>query len=261
MDERIGDLWLEHWPPPSAGRGRLLLVHGMWGGSWYWRPWLARFADGGWDTWAVNLRGHHGSGPATRVGQAGLADYVGDLHACARALGDVAVVGHSMGGLLALALAGTAAVRAAVLLTSAPPRGILALRGPVLARLPRYVAALLGSRPFLLRRADADALLFNNLAPELRADAYARLVPESGRAARELALGRVAVAPARVRCPVLVVGAGRDAITPPAIQRAIAARYRAEYQEWPGHAHMLMLEAGGAGVADAIVAWLARAAP
>src|SRR6266511_2387395 len=67
--ERIGSLWLERKQPiraPTAGR--VLLVHGMWGGSWYWGGLLPRFAEAGWDTWAVNLRGHHGSDPGVEVG-------------------------------------------------------------------------------------------------------------------------------------------------------------------------------------------------
>ena len=258
MFERIGELWLERKRPPGAGspRGRLLLVHGMWGGSWYWGYWLRRFADAGYDAWAVNLRGHHGSRPGTRVDGLGVLDYVADVTGCVAELGDVALIGHSLGGLVVQKVAEQRALRAAVLLTSAPPRGILAVRGPVLRRLSRYTGALLSGRAFVPTVADARALLFNELSPELARDAHARLVPESGRAAREVALGRVAVDRTRVRCPVLVVGAVRDAITPVAIGRKLAARYRAEYRELAGHAHMPMLEEGWERVADDLLDWL-----
>jgi pimeloyl-ACP methyl ester carboxylesterase len=257
--ERIGELWLERKLPAGAGspRGRLLLVHGMWGGSWYWAHWLRRFAEAGWDAWAVNLRGHHGSQPGTPVDGLGVLDYVGDVTRCVEALGEAALIGHSLGGLVVQKVAEQRPLRAAVVLTSAPPRGILAVRGPVLRRLWRYAGALLSGAGFVPTAADARALLFNNLAPEVARDAHARLVPESGRAAREVALGSVAVDAARVRCPVLVVGAARDAITPVAIGRRLAARYRAEYRELAGHAHMPMLEEGGEAVADDLSSWLA----
>jgi pimeloyl-ACP methyl ester carboxylesterase len=186
----------------------------------------------------------------------GVLDYVGDVTRCVEALGDAALVGHSLGGLVVQKVAEQRALRALVVLTSAPPRGILAVRGPVLRRLARYTGALLSGRGFVPTVADARALLFNNMAPELARDAHARLVPESGRVAREVALGRVAVDAARVRCPVLVVAAERDAITPVAIGRRLAARYRAEYRELAGHAHMPMLEEGWERVADDLLGWL-----
>jgi pimeloyl-ACP methyl ester carboxylesterase len=256
--ERIGELWLERKRPPGAGppRGRLLLVHGMWGGSWYWGYWLRRFADAGWDAWAVNLRGHHGSRPGTPVDGLGVLDYVADVAGCVAELGDTAAIGHSLGGLVVQKVAEQSSLRAAILLTSAPPRGILVVRGPVLRRLARYAGALLSGRGFLPTAADARALFFNNLAPEVARDAQARLVPESGRVAREVALGRVAVDATRVRCPLLVVSADRDAITPVAIGRRLAVRYRAEHRELAGHAHMPMLEEGWERVADDLLGWL-----
>jgi pimeloyl-ACP methyl ester carboxylesterase len=172
----------------------------------------------------------------------------------------VAVIGHSMGGLLVQQVAAQTRLRAAVLLASAPPRGIAALRGPALARLWRYTGPLLTGRGFLPTPADARAILFNALPPDLARDAGARLVPESGRAAREVALGRIAVDAARVRCPVLVVGAGLDRITPLAAQRRLAARYGGELRVWPGHAHMPMLEDGWEAAADALLGWLGAVA-
>lgn len=259
MNERIGELWLERRAPPAPRfRARLLLVHGMWGGSWYWTNYLRRFAEAGWEAWAVNLRGHHGSHPSVEVGGVGVRDYVADVLACVAHIGDVVVVGHSLGGLVAQQVAAETQLRAAVFLASAAPRGIVVLRWPVLARLVRYAGPIFRGRPFLPSPADADALLFNNLAADLRRAAYARLVPESARAARELALGLVAVDAARVRCPTLVVGGRLDAMIPAAVQRRIAAKYGAEYREWPGHAHMPMLEAGWEAGAGELLGWLAK---
>jgi len=108
-------------------------------------------------------------------------------------------------------------------------------------------------------RADADALVLNRLPADRQAWVYDRLVPESGRAARELALGLIAVDEAKVRCPVLVVGAEHDAITPAGVQRRIARKYGARYLEFPGHAHMLMLEEGWEAPFGQILDWLERA--
>ena len=95
----------------------------MNGGSWYLENYLKAAAADGWDAWAVNLRGHWGSRPVSDLGRISVLDYVEDVRDCLRALGPAAVLGHSMGGLVAQKIAEEGALTAAVFLTSAPPRG------------------------------------------------------------------------------------------------------------------------------------------
>jgi pimeloyl-ACP methyl ester carboxylesterase len=259
--ERIGDLLLDRLTPSGPARQhRLLLVHGMWGGTWYFENYLRLAAAEGWDAWAVNLRGHGGSRPVPDVGRLSVLDYVADVTECLALLGPAVVVGHSMGGLIAQKVAEGGGVRAAVFLTSAAPRGIVVLRWPVLRRLARYLPAMARGRAFLPTAADAAALLAHRLSPAEQAALHARLVPESGRAALELALGRVAVNAGLVTCPTLVMGAGEDRITPAGVQRRIAARYGAPYLEAAGHAHMLMLEPGWERPFGRLLQWLDRVA-
>lgn len=254
--ERIGDLLLERITPSGRVKGSLLFVHGMWGGSWYWANYLRAAAEAGWEAWAINLRGHHGSRPVPDLGCISVLDYVQDVLDCLQALGEVVLVGHSMGGLITQKVAETGGVRAAVALTSAAPRGILVLRWPVLSRMVKYLGPIFRNRAFTTSRADANALVLNQLPPNQQAWAYDRLVPESGRAARELAFGLIAVDEARVRCPLLVVGGERDAITPMAVQRRIARKYNADYREVAGHGHMLMLEEGWERPFKEILEWI-----
>ena len=83
----------------------LLFLHGVGGGAWSWRPQIEEFAaDHACYVWEA--RGH---GDARRVTDAGLADYYTDaIEALAfvrtRSTGGVTIAGHSMGGLLAIAL-------------------------------------------------------------------------------------------------------------------------------------------------------------
>lgn len=260
MTERIGDLLLERVVPPGRSpRPPLLFVHGMHGGSWYWANYMRAAAEAGWEAWALNLRGHHGSRPVPNLGKVSVRDYVQDVRDCLQALGEVVLVGHSMGGLIAQKVAEAGGLRAAVFLTSAPPRGISVLRWPVVSRMVRNLCAILSNSPLIPNRADADALVFNMLPPDRRQWAFDQFVPESGRATRELAFGLVRVDPRRITCPALVVGAERDVITPVAVQRKIAARYHAQYLELAGHAHMLMLEDGWERSIREILAWAERA--
>lgn len=84
----------------------MLFLHGVGGAAWSWRPQVADL-----HTLAAcfvwEARGH---GAAPRVRDAGLADYYTDAGEALEAVrahtsGGITVVGHSMGGLLAIALA------------------------------------------------------------------------------------------------------------------------------------------------------------
>jgi pimeloyl-ACP methyl ester carboxylesterase len=90
----------------GAGHGPpLLFLHGVGGAAWSWKPQVAEFgADFACYVWEA--RGH---GAAPRVKDAGLADYFTDAGEALAAVREattagITVVGHSMGGLLALAL-------------------------------------------------------------------------------------------------------------------------------------------------------------
>ena len=171
-------------PRPAS----LLFVHGMWGGAWVWERWLPFFAARGWDGYALNLRGRAGSRPVADIGRVPLTDYIEDAASVARRLGAVVVVGHSMGGLVAQALAATLTPVAAVAVTPAAPRGIWPLRSAELvAATLRYAPALIRSRPLLPSRRVMTRLALGRLPPEERDSVYARLVPESARQARDIA--------------------------------------------------------------------------
>jgi pimeloyl-ACP methyl ester carboxylesterase len=256
VTERIAGLSLEHAIPSSTAVGSVLFVHGMWGGSWYLRNYLDAAAQAGWEAWAVDLRGHGDSPAEDGLGGVGLLDYVDDVRRCLEHLGEVVLVGHSMGGLIAQKTVEAGGVAAAVFVTSAPPRGILSVSWPVATRLARYVPDMVTGRAFRGRRADADVLFLNGLDPEGRDRFFPLFGEESGRAARELALGGLSVDAAAVRCPTLVVGAEHDRITPVRVQRRIAKRYGAEYREAQGHAHMLMLERGWEEPFREILDWM-----
>lgn len=257
--ERIGDLLLDRFPARGTAKPfPILFVHGMWLGSWCWENYLRAAAEAGWNAWALNLRGHHGSRPVKELGEVGIIDYVQDVLDCLRVMGEVVLVGSSMGGLIAQKVAEIGGARAAVFLTSAAPRGLSVLRWPVLSRMARYAFSMAASRPLFARREHADTLLLNQLTPPQQEEIYARLVLESGRAARELAFSLIAVDAKRVRCPTLVVGAELDRITPTALQRRIAAKYKAQYLEVAGHAHMLMLEEGWERPFKDILGWVER---
>lgn len=234
----------------------LLLLHGLAGGAWYWEPYQRFFAARGWPSYALNLRGHHGSRPVAQLGRVSLADYVEDALELAALLGRPPVIGHSLGGLLAQKLAEADAVAAAVLLCTMPPKGIRIGSAALAVRQLRHLGDMLLQRPLAGRPEDHEVLSLHRIPAAERSALARRFVADSGRVGRELTLGGLAVDPRRVRCPMLAISTREDRFFPPPIARKIAARYGIPLWEYPAHAHFVVMEPGWEVVAADIACWL-----
>ena len=87
----------------------VFMIHGMWGGSWYWQNYKNHLEARGYRCITSTLRYHDVSpkdAPHPQLGTTSLLDYADDLEKEIRALGvKPIIIGHSMGGLLAQMLA------------------------------------------------------------------------------------------------------------------------------------------------------------
>jgi len=126
----------------------ILFYHGVGGAAWSWEPQVRELSARS-RVYVWEARGH---GLARAVADAGLADYFADageaLDAVMAAGDPPVVVGHSMGGLLALAVAAErpAAVRGLVLIDPVyAPDGGSHAAGPFARVARRAVAPLVGS--------------------------------------------------------------------------------------------------------------------
>ena len=256
---RVGDLTVAVERPATATtKPPVLLIHGMFGGAWYWAKYQELLARHGYESHAINLRGHHGSRPVADVGKISIRDYVDDALEVARTLRNPIVIGHSMGGLIAQKLAEAGACRAAVFMAAAPPRWIPPVSWLLLRKQLKYTRALVMHEPLLPKRRDADALMFNRTPLQDRAEFYARLVPESGKAGFELSFGVVAVHASRVTAPVLVIGGHDDHFVVPRVHRALARKYNAPIRQYDTFAHHIMSEPGWEKPAADVVEWMDR---
>jgi pimeloyl-ACP methyl ester carboxylesterase len=150
-----------------------------------------------------------------------LLDYARDLEEEIRRLDSKPIlVGHSMGGLLAQILGSRGLAKALVLLTPAPPSGIIGLTPSVVRS---FWSVLTGygfwKKPNRQTFNEAAYSILQLLPPEERRKIYDRFVYESGRAASEVGFwffdprGASKVAEKKVSCPVLVIAGSRDKIT------------------------------------------------
>jgi pimeloyl-ACP methyl ester carboxylesterase len=261
LPRRLGSLHLDTVDVDSPRGAPVLCLHGLFAGSWVYERVLPLIAERGHPAAALSFRGHPPAPPIPGIGQASIAAYCHDAAEGARALDRPIVIGHSLGGLVALLLASRNLVRAAVLVSSAPPRGITVLSPSLLLRMPRYLPALLFSRAFLPRPRDLDALVLNRVPVAEREQHRVRFVPDSGRAARQAALGTTDADLGTTRTPVLVVSGDEDRFVPLGVARRIAQRFDAPLQVAHGHGHFLFGEPGWESELAKILDWVGQLPP
>jgi hypothetical protein len=128
----------------------------------------------------------------------------------------------------------------------------------LLMRQARHVLPLLLSTPLRSSRGDADALILNRIPSDRREAMYRMLIPDSGRAARDIALGRMRVDETRVRCQMLVASGLDDRFIAPRVVRHVAKKYGAPCWHYPGNAHFLPQEPGWERIIDDVESWIRR---
>ncbi len=229
-------VYIESWLPERRSRRRpLLLVHGELGGSWLWERFLGYFAHRGWEGHAVNLRGHYWS-DTTEVSGIDFNAYVSDVLAAFDHLPpNPVLVGHGMGGLIAMRAAEERHVAGLVLLSAALPAQLWAApRSHVIREIPdAFGRELVGwqSLPEQLRRQNPDLTIEDVLRVQ-------HLMGRESGAARRAMLRGVSVDRERLaNVPILVIGGGLDRWFPESDSERLAAWLGAQYEPFGAHSH------------------------
>jgi pimeloyl-ACP methyl ester carboxylesterase len=227
---------IESWLPERRSRRRpLLFIHGELGGSWVWHRYQEYFASRGWEAHALNLRAHYWSDNAD-FAELDFASYLADAEAAHSRLGGQAVVvGHGLGGLLALKLAARQAMAALVLISPPLPQE---LRVPAKLHQLREVPPVFRrdyigwqGLPEQIRRQNPDLSIGDVLRIQHMMGA------ESGAARRDVLAG-VSVDPMTLLvAPRLVIGGGLDRLYPAADAERLARWLDAEYWPFGAHSH------------------------
>jgi len=264
VDQNLESLIARHPPrTAAAGAGRisfreagagapLILLHGIGSGSASWVHQLeglaTRFRLIAWDAPGYAQSTHL---PAEAPSAA---DYAGALASFLAALGidRIALVGHSLGALIAARHAASAAARVDRLILLNPARGYGNAPAEVRTRrLEERLAAMDRLGPARHAEERSAALLAaqaSAAARDLVVWNSARLDPRGyAQAARMLAGGDIDADAAQYDGPVLVACGTEDRVTPEAGCRDIAGRFpRGRYQSIPGVGHASYIENPGA---------------
>ncbi len=245
----------------------VVILHGLLGSARNWRSIARRLAGGGRRVHALDLRNHGQSPWADDTGYAAMAADV-ERHAAAAGLEAPAVLGHSMGGKVAMVLALTrpASVGALVVADVAPVRYQSAF-GPWIAAMRAIDAGALKRRAEAEARlapAVPDAIVRAFLAQNLETDGDGlRWRPNLDALAAGLETDILGFpdlpASARYEGPALFLRGERSDYVRPAHHDAIRARFpAAEFAVVPDAGHWLHAENPRAFLA-ALDAFLRRA--
>ena len=228
----------------------LVFVHGMCHGSWCWEEqFIPYFEQLGYHCIAFNLPGHEMQGRTKRISYS-LNDYVQALHQVVSNLeAPPIIIGHSMGGMIVQQFLKTGSCKKAVLMSSVPPKGVLAASLRVVCRYPGVI-------PYLVRRNLVGAftkypqLILND--PAL----CAKYAPEMCSESFMAYLGLMLPVSHKTSVPILVVGGSEDGLITVQEFSQTAKHYGAKLAIIQGGSHDLMLDADAEKTAKVIQEWI-----
>jgi pimeloyl-ACP methyl ester carboxylesterase len=264
---KVGNLAVDKYQPKITKHSYpLLFIHGAGGTSRYLKNYLLFFAQAGWRSYAINLRGHHPSDREATLAQTTMEDYIADVGRVMQVLGieNCALIGHSMGGLIAQKTAmQVPSVKALVTISSAPPFGVaLEMKQdlPYSGTIMKSIWGLMNLKPIKPSYFMAEKTVLNNLAEDERKRIFSMFVAESLMIGYQVAQG-VFVNPDKITCPKLVIGCQRDQMAPESMEQKLAEFLKADYISYEQFAHLPMLEEGWVKSAIDISKWLINKVP
>jgi pimeloyl-ACP methyl ester carboxylesterase len=241
------------------------MIHGMQGGGWQWDNFKYFFEAQGYKCITPNLRYHAQGEPHPLLGSTSLRDYLADLEILLSSLPkNTILMGHSMGGLLAMLLNARGYGEKTVLFTPAMPHGIWTISPKVIKG---FLSALFTwgfwKKPFKQTFNEAYHTVLKGLSDEEAKLFYDYFSYESGKALFEIGLWfldhhkTTKVDQNRLTNPILTIGGAKDNAIPIAATRKMAKRYQTTYWEYPEHSHAVLGEKGWDAIALRIDGWLA----
>ena len=239
----------------------LLFIHGTLHTASCWDVhFLDYFAQHGFASHAVNLRGHGNSEGREKLRWTRIADFVEDVAETVRQLpGPPILIGHSMGGFIVQKYLENHASPAAVLLSSPSPAGLLPTTVRTARRQPWAFAKVnltMSLLPLIATPQLVGEAFFSKDLPQAQLLEYWKQTQDDSFMAFLDMVALDLPKPEKVKTPLLVLGAALDNMIGRNEIEATARAYHTQAVIIPGVAHDSMLEQGWQRVADRILAWL-----
>jgi pimeloyl-ACP methyl ester carboxylesterase len=244
----------------------VVFVHGAFCGGWAFNAFREPFESAGFETHAPNLPHHERGADLEQLALSGLKDYAHAItHYVHNLRAPPVLVGHSLGGLVVQLAAAQTPVAGLVLLAPSAPWGVPATTLDEHSN--QFGLSLLGDywrRPVPPDYRVARATTLDRLSREDARHAFARFVPESGRAIREAVQwwsdhSMASQAPVyRIAAPVLGLAGGKDRVNPSSTIRRVISRFpsgQAHFHEFPEMSHWLVGEPEAPDVAALALQW------
>ena len=236
--------------PTNAARPPILFVHGYTSGAWQFAEYaMPTLADAGWASFALNLRGHGGSGGGEDIRKARFAEYASDV---ARAVAHVEsetsqtpiLVGHSLGSVLVRDYAARYAVPAIALLSFGDIKlGMKGFMGWMMKRYPfQGLMGMLTGRPsamFAKFEPQYDVMYAGHDRSKVRKNVERLMAqPDSDKVFMEL--GKLDLSSPMENPPVLVMAGDDDPIASGGSVSALAQILGTRAVLLPGQAHDIL---------------------
>ena len=238
----------------------LLFIHGAGATAACWDAFQTYFAESGFDTYAVNLRGHGGSpSPGWKMWN-GYADYLEDIRSVVEGLETHPIlIGHSWGGYLTQKyLERYSDCPGAVLLASPAPEYGWGLTWRMFKMHP--ILVILGhvtSHPHIVYSGKHSVrdYLFRADTPQELIDSYTKNVQTIS---SRLYLESIFSPPdaRQNKAPLIVIGCEGDALYDASVTRRSAECYLVNPVILPGLCHMMMLDPEWKRAASEMLVWL-----
>jgi pimeloyl-ACP methyl ester carboxylesterase len=237
MDSAIGRFPAQiEIPQPGKFASPIMLVPELFTTRMHLAVLTGFLAARGWEVYVPDFRAAAAKGGTPALGRLDFATASGLVQEAIAALGrDTIVIGHGLGGLIALALAERPHVRAAIALAPALP----GFPSPLLLRLATLFA-LLRRRSLKPPRGRVLADFVANAETFQRQGLIDALVPDAGRIALQCARGRIRLARFGEAAPRLIVVGDADPFAPIERARAIAGEIGARLVTLSGRGHWLV---------------------
>jgi len=207
----------------------LLMIHGIGCDASAWDRMKPIFEAGGWTCEAVTLFADRRvkTNPPESLPELGLADYIDAAAAEAQRLAardgaKPAVMGHSMGGLIAQVLAERGEVSKAVFLTPAQTKDCAAIGLPVVWTFLNVLLQQDRKKSYKIWKSGFRWGVLNRVPKTRHEEIYAGALYDSGKVYGDISDG-ITVDEAKVMIPTLTIAASHDRATLPQGVRKVAA--------------------------------------